>query len=119
MKLSELPKGIIFKFENKGWEALQRVHSIEQIDGRFLIRMMGLQYAGNVEAALPYCFTWRDEDLDVFIPKFYLSEQKRTKNMPCIPVNNQRHILPNNLHELNMSGVYCSHDKYWYNLVNE
>lgn len=119
MKLTEMPKGTIFKWENKSGEALERIHSVEKVGKRYLINFIGLNYEGNSDNANANSFTWRDEDLEVFVPKFYLCEFKKTKGIPCIPVSNLRHFLPNNLNELNMSDVYCSGNDYWYNIVNE
>jgi len=119
MKLTELPKGTIFKWANKSWEALERIHSVTKEGNRYLIILMGIGFAGNVDKAFGNSFTWRDEDVEVFVPKFYLCEFKKTRGIPCIPVNNHRQFLPNNLNELNMSDVYCSRNDYWYEYVNE
>ena len=118
MKLTELTKGDIFKWGDFPGEALYRFHSIDKINNRYLIHLLGVCYNGNIENCKPNSFTWRDEDLDVFIPLFYLCEFKKTKGIPCIPVSNHRIFLPNNLNEINKSNVYCSHNKYWYDYVN-
>lgn len=118
MKLTDLKKGDVFKFGPKDWDSEHRFHSLQiKEDGRYTIFLMGLMYNGIVEKANWNSFTWRDEDEEIFIPVYYLSEQRRTKGMPCVPVSNERHILPSNLNEINLSDIYCSHDKYWYQRV--
>lgn len=115
MKISELKVGYIFKFGNKPWDEEHRFHSYsKEEDGRYIIFMIGLNYLGNVDTVKWTSFTWRDSDVEVFIPKYYLSEQKKTKGLPCKPVSNARHIYPKNLSSINLSDVYCNHNKYWY-----
>lgn len=113
-KLSELSKGDVFLFDQKFGE-MHRLHSISpQKNGRYLIHLIGLSYAGDISNAAANSFTWRDSDIQVYIPKFYLCEFKKSKWQPCIPVSNCRHLLPNNLNQINMSDKYCSHNKCWY-----
>lgn len=119
MKLSELPKGTIFQWRNFPGEGLNRIHSVSKEGNKYLILLMGVHYAGDVNSCKANSFTWREEDIEVFVPKFYLCEFQKTKGIPCIPVSNHRIFYPNNLNTLNMSDVYCSHNKYWYNFVNE
>ena len=117
LHLSQLSKGDIFKFGNKPWDALHRFHSLYLPDnGLWYINMMSPYYNGSMETCYPICFTHRDEDIEVYIPKFYLSEQKRTRGLPCIPHNNARDIIATNLNSINLSDKYCSHDKYWYDI---
>lgn len=118
MVLTDLKKGDIFKFGDKGWDDLYRLHSVELIDNRYLISFIGVRYAGNIQTCNANSFTWRDTNIQVYIPKFYLSEQRRTKGIPCIPVSNMRHLFPDNLNPINKSDIYCSHDKYWYDYVS-
>ena len=113
-KLSELSKGDIFLFDPRFGE-LHRLHSISKHkNGSFDIYFIGFNYAGDVSTAKANSFTLRDCDIQVYIPKFYLCEFKKTKGRPCIPVSNCRHFLPNNLNKINLSDKYCLHNKYWY-----
>ncbi len=114
-KLTDLKKGDIFKFGDKPWDAEHRFHSLHKKEGeRYNIWFMGISYAGDIEKARTTSFTWRDNDEEVWIPKYLLSEQRRTKGTPCLPVSNHRIFYPMNLNKINLSEVYCSHDKYWY-----
>ena len=115
MTITELKKGDIFKWGNKSWDEEHRFHSIEQYpDGRYCIMLMGVRFAGNVEKAGWHAFTWRDTDVDIFIPIYYLCEFKKSRGIPCVPVNNHRQFLPTNLNAINMSDVYCNRNDYWY-----
>ena len=115
MKLTDLKKGDIFQFGNKPWDAIHRLFCvIKSEDGRFLISFMRITFDGDIEKSKSNSFTWRDKDVQVFVPKFLLSEQRRTKGKPCVPVSNQRSIFPSNLNQINLSTVFCSHNKYWY-----
>ena len=117
MKLSELKKGDIFKFGIDFWDEENRLHSVEkQSNGKYLIIFIGMDFQGNIETAFGNgSFTWRDKDVEVFIPVYYLSEHKKTKGLPCVPVGQQRHIMPKNLNEINKSNIYCNGNKYHYN----
>lgn len=118
MILTKLTKGDIFKFDNQSWDSLYRFYSlIKHKDGRFLINLMGILYKGEIKKAFANSFTWRDIDVEVFIPTFYLCEFKKTKGIPCIPVSNHRIFFPTNLNQLNLSDKYCNHNKYWYDFV--
>lgn len=118
MILTKLTKGDIFKFGSECWDSLHRFHSLTRYkDGRYCINLMGVSYRGDVKKAFSNCFTWRDTDIEVFIPMFYLCEFKKTKGIPCIPVSNHRIFLPENLNQLNLSDKYCNHNKYWYDFV--
>ena len=81
------------------------------------VYFIGLNFAGDILSAHANSFTLRDSDIQVYIPKFYLCEFKKTKGRPCIPVSNCRHFLPNNLNKINLSDKYCSHNKYWYDFA--
>jgi|GEM_PF-1522739 len=119
IKLSELKKGDFFRWTHPFGET-ERFHSLDIIkDGRYHIYLMSNRYAGILENAYAYASTMRDDDILVFIPIYYMSEKKKTKGRPCLPVNCQRHILPENTNKINVSEFYCSHDKYWYNLAND
>ena len=113
-KLSELKKGDIFKFGDKGWDFMHRFHSLTIYpDGRYFINLMGIGFQGDIEKAFGNgSFTWRDIDEIVWIPKFYLSEQRRTKGLPCIPFKDQRLICPSNLNECNLSNTFCEGKEY-------
>lgn len=117
MKITQLQKGDVFQWGEQPWDGRARFHSVMETDGRLLIMLMGMHYQGDVSNAKHTCFTWRDTDVEVFIPEFYRSEQRRTKGTPCVPVSNHRHLLPGNLNPINISDRYCEHDKYWYDLA--
>jgi hypothetical protein len=118
MLLSELKKGDIFKFGDKDWDAKHKLHSLViKPNGKIVIFFFSINFQGTNEEAKSDSFTWRDTDVEVFIPKFYLSEQRRTKGLPCIPVSNMRHIIGGEVNPINMSDVYCCHDKYWYDIL--
>lgn len=113
-KLSELSKGDIFLFDPKFGE-LHRLHSIsKRKNGSIDIYFIGVSYAGDITTANANSFTLRDSDIQVYIPKFYLCEFKKSKGLPCIPVSNCRHFLPNNINAINMSNQYCNRNDYWY-----
>ncbi len=116
-KLTDLKMGDIFLFD-KRFGTHERFHSLEITNGRYLVHIISMHYLGDVKDGFPVCFTWRDSDCEVFIPKFYLSEHKKTKGLPCIPVSNERRIFDIKLNAINLSNIYCSHSKYWYNNVN-
>lgn len=115
--LTSLVKGDIFKFGDKPWDSLHRFHSLNTIDNRYLIHFIGLSYSGDISKALANSFTWREEDIEVFIPKFYLCEFKKSKGKPCIPVSNHRIFLSDNLNPINLSNIFCSHNNYWYDII--
>lgn len=113
-KLSELKKGDIFKFGDKSWDFPRRFHSLKiYLDGRYFINFMGIGYQGDIDKAFGNgSFTWRDNDEIVWLPEFYLSEQRKTKGKPCLPFKDQRQIYPSNLNECNLSNVFCEGKEY-------
>lgn len=115
MKLTDLKKGDIFKFGDKHWDYEYRFHSLQENEnGTYTIYLIYPNFSGDIKSAKWTSFTKRDSNVDVFLPVYYLSEQKRTKGIPCIPVSNKRHILPKNLNPINLSNTYCQHNNYWY-----
>lgn len=118
-KITTLSKGDLFKFDFP-FGRLHRFHSLSiESDGRLLIYLMGVNFEGNINNAHSNSFTWRDCDVDVFVPRFYLCESKKTRGVPCLPVGVERLLLPNNLNEVNLSDKYCNGKEYWYDYVNQ
>ena len=114
MKLSELKKGDIFKFGDKPWDFEHRFHSMYQENGQYQILLMGIYYLGDIEKAKANSHTNREKDEDVWVPKYFLSEHRKTYGLPCVPNKDQRMIYPSNLNPINLSNVYCSGNKYFH-----
>lgn len=113
MKFTDLKKGDIFKYGSQPWNCLNRFHSLEVTEsGRINLNLMAIGFNGDVETCFPIYFTYREKDQEVFIPKFFLSENRNSKGRPCIPVNTHRNLLPSNLNEINKSDKYCEGNQY-------
>lgn len=97
MKISDLKKGDMFKFGKQSWDEAHRFHSIEKKGKQYYIFFISLNYLGDVQVSKWNSYTWSDDDIEVFIPKYLLSEQRRTKGKPCIPVSNNRIVLGINI----------------------
>lgn len=115
--LTDLKRNDLFRFD-KRFGSLERFHSLEQIDNRYLIKLISLNYMGDINTCNAYAFIWRDNNDEIFIPKFYLSEHKKNRGLPCIPVSNERRYFNFKLNDINISDIYCNNSKYWYNDVN-
>ena len=118
MKLKNLQKGDIFQDGKNTWDGIYRFHSCEIIDGRLFIKLMSLNYRGEVATCKPNSFTWRNIEHEVYIPVLYKCEFKKSKGIPCIPVHNHRIFYPNNLNNINISDKYCNGNEYWYNYAD-
>jgi len=115
MKIVDLKKGDIYQDGPNTWDGLFRFHNYYQLpNGQLRILLMGLNFQGKVENALANSFTNRPANHEVYIPVFYKCEFKKTKGIPCIPVNNHRNFFPQNLNQINISNKFCDRNDYWY-----
>ena len=115
--LLNLKKGDLFKFGKNSWDAVHRFHSLEKKGKQYYIFFISLNYLGDIESAKWNSYTWRDSNVEIFIPKYLLSEQKRTNGKPCIPVSNRRIVFPYLLNEINLTEKYCKGNNYWYDEI--
>lgn len=114
MLLKDLSKGDIFQDGKNSWDGLYRFHSCSIQGDRLLVYLIGLSFSGNISLCHSNSFTWRDINHQVYIPVFYRCEFKKSKDIPCIPVNNNRIFYPSNLNSINISNKYCEGNNYWY-----
>ena len=110
--LKQLNKGDIFQDDKHSWDGVFRFHSCQIIDGRLLVKLIGINYQGDVDSCSANSFTWRELNHQAYIPVYYRCEFRKSKGLPCIPVSNHRIFLPSNLNPINLSDKYCNRNDY-------
>jgi len=65
--LKQLNKGDIFQDDKHSWDGVFRFHSCQIIDGRLLVKLIGINYQGDVDSCSANSFTWRELNHQAYI----------------------------------------------------